>query len=156
MLNAVIERGSTFQERGLEINTPKSKIMKISRAQDNEELNIKRNETMLEVVEQYSYLGVIITNDGRIDKEISNRIKKANQIYYEINNTVLGKKKVDPKTKIQIYKSFFSIQKVQPGFFSFPNSSPVPIPPELSQFFVFNQQHIPYHVSFQIWVLKQK
>jgi hypothetical protein len=50
-------------------------------------------------------LGVIITNDGRIDKEIKNWIKKANQIYYEINNTVLGKKEVDPKSKIQIYKS---------------------------------------------------
>ena len=52
-----------------------------------------------------SYLGVIITNAGRTDKEINNRMKKANQIYYEINNTVLGEKEVDPKTKIQIYKS---------------------------------------------------
>ena len=39
--NAVIEWGSTFQERGFEINTAKSKIMKISKVQDNEELNIK-------------------------------------------------------------------------------------------------------------------
>jgi hypothetical protein len=77
--NAVIEWGSTFQERGLEINTTKSKIMKISKAQDNKVLNIKWNETILEIVEQYSYLGVIITNDGR-DKEINNRIKKAKQI----------------------------------------------------------------------------
>ena len=103
--NAVIEWRSTFQERGLEINTAKSKIIKKSKAQDNEELNTKWNETILEVAEQYSYLGVIITNDGRIDKEINNRIKKANQIYYEINNMVLGKKEVDLKTKIQIYKS---------------------------------------------------
>jgi hypothetical protein len=42
-------------------------------------------------------LGVIITNDGKIAKEINSRIKKANQIYYEINNTVLGKKEVDFK-----------------------------------------------------------
>jgi hypothetical protein len=64
--NAVIEWGSTFRERGLEINTAKSKIMTISKVQDNEELNIKWNESTLEV-EQYSYLGVVITNDGRID-----------------------------------------------------------------------------------------
>jgi hypothetical protein len=50
-------------------------------------------------------LSVIITNDGRTDRETNNRIKKANQIYYEIYNMVLGKKEVDPKTKIQIYKS---------------------------------------------------
>ena len=55
--------------------------MKISKVQDNEELNTRWHETTLEVVEQYSYLGVIITNDGRIDKEINNRIKKTNQIY---------------------------------------------------------------------------
>jgi hypothetical protein len=63
---------------------------------------LKWNETTLEVVDRYSYLDVIITNDGRIDKEINNRIKKANQIHNEINNTVVGKKEVDPKTKIQI------------------------------------------------------
>jgi hypothetical protein len=28
-----------------------------------------------------SYWGVIITNDGKIDREINNRIKKTNQIY---------------------------------------------------------------------------
>jgi hypothetical protein len=49
-------------ERGLEINIEKSKIMKTSKGQDKE-LNIKWNETTLEVVEQYSYLGVIITNN---------------------------------------------------------------------------------------------
>ena len=52
-------------------------------------------------------MGVIITNDGRIAKEINNRIKKANQIYYEINNTLLGKKEDEPKTNIQIYKSVY-------------------------------------------------
>jgi uncharacterized protein YdeI (BOF family) len=52
-------------------------------------------------------LGVIITNYGRIDKETNNRIKEANQIYYEINDTILGKKEVEPKTKVQIYKSVY-------------------------------------------------
>jgi hypothetical protein len=56
--NAVIEWGSTFRdrERELEINTAKSKIMKIGKVQDNE-VNIKWNETTLEVVEQYNYSG---------------------------------------------------------------------------------------------------
>jgi hypothetical protein len=52
-------------------------------------------------------LEVIITNDGRTDKEITNRIKKANKIYYEINNMILEKKEVEPKTKIQIHKSVY-------------------------------------------------
>jgi hypothetical protein len=36
-------------------------------------------------------------NPQVINKDINNRIKKSNKIYYEINNTVLGKKEVDPK-----------------------------------------------------------
>jgi hypothetical protein len=52
-------------------------------------------------------LGVIIANYGRIAKEINNKIKKANQIYYEINNTLLGKKEDEPTTNIQIYKSVY-------------------------------------------------
>jgi hypothetical protein len=68
----------------------------------NRNIYIKWNKTTL--VEQYNYLGVIITNDGK-NRQINNRIKKANRIYYEINNTVLGKKEVDLRTKIQIYKS---------------------------------------------------
>jgi hypothetical protein len=37
---------------------------------DNEEVIIKWNETTLEIVAQYNYLGVLITNDGKIDKEV--------------------------------------------------------------------------------------
>jgi hypothetical protein len=54
--------------------------MKISKEQGNKELSIKWNETILEVAEQYSCLDVIITNDGKIDTETNNGIKKVNQM----------------------------------------------------------------------------
>jgi hypothetical protein len=44
-------------------------------------ITVETEMPILEVLEQYSYLGVIITNDGRINKGINNRIQKANQIY---------------------------------------------------------------------------
>jgi hypothetical protein len=50
------------------------------------------------------YLGTVISDDGREDEEINNRIKKANQILYQINNTLVRKKELTSKTKMQIYK----------------------------------------------------
>ena len=45
-------------------------------------------------------------SNGKIDAEINNRISKANQIYYQINNTVAGKKEVQTETEMQLYKAF--------------------------------------------------
>ena len=53
----------------------------------------------LEQVNQYQYLGVTFTYDGKIQEEVNNRIAKANNIYYQINNTVIGKKEVSTETK---------------------------------------------------------
>ena len=48
----------------------------------------------------YEYLGTIITSDGRSDKEIPNRKRKANNVYYQFNKSILGKIEVAMKTKM--------------------------------------------------------
>jgi hypothetical protein len=48
---------------------------------------------------------VVIFSNGKIDAEINNRISKANRIYFQINNTVIGKKEVQTETKMQLCKS---------------------------------------------------
>jgi hypothetical protein len=53
------------------------------------------------------YLGIVINDDGRVDEEINNRIEKANQILYQINNTLVRKKELTSKTKMQIYNSVY-------------------------------------------------
>jgi hypothetical protein len=59
----------------------------------------------LDIAEEISYLGVVKCSNGKIDAEIKNRISKAHQIYYQINNTVIGKNEVQTETKMQLYKS---------------------------------------------------
>ena len=78
----------------MEINTQKSKVMWISKQERaEEELNIVCEGKILEKVNNYECLGVIISSDGRIEQEVLNIVKKATTAYYGMKNTIIGKKK---------------------------------------------------------------
>jgi hypothetical protein len=49
---------------------------------------------------------VVKCSNGKIDAEINSRMSKANQIYYQINNTITGKKDVQTETEMRLYKAF--------------------------------------------------
>ena len=65
------------------------------------------DSTELETVEQFTYLGTIFTSNGKIGQEIKNRIYQATKTYYQINKTIVNKKEVSEKTKMQIYRTVF-------------------------------------------------
>ena len=67
------------------------------------DLDIRCEGQTLQIVNSIEYLGTIICNDGRIEQEVLNRTKKAVSAYYEICNTVVGKREISTKTKMQIY-----------------------------------------------------
>ena len=100
----MIEWGEELGRKGMEINTKKSKVMCISK-EPGQEISIKHKNEKIEQVDMYEYLGTIITSDGRWDEEILNRKRKANSMYYQFNKTILGKKEVALKTKMQLYQS---------------------------------------------------
>jgi hypothetical protein len=53
----------------------------------------------------YTYLGTVRSQDGRIDQEVDNRVQKANNAYFQMNNIVFGKRELEMKTKTRIYQS---------------------------------------------------
>jgi hypothetical protein len=77
---SVTEWASTFSKRGFEVNIHKSKVKKICRINEEEEINIQWKQQKLDIIEEISYLGVVICSNGKIDAEMNNRISKANQI----------------------------------------------------------------------------
>ena len=86
---------------GLKINHSKSKIMKIN-ANPNTEVLI--NNTPLENVEEFKYLGSFLNADGDINREITSRIMNASAAFHRLK-AVWRTKQINEKTKIKIYKS---------------------------------------------------
>jgi hypothetical protein len=55
--------------------------------------------------DSYTYLGTVISQDGRIDQEVANRVQKANNAYFQMNNIIFGKRELEMKTKTRIHQS---------------------------------------------------
>ena len=55
-------------------------------------------------VAKMEYLGTIRNVKGKIDTEINNRVQKANQFYYQKNQTLASKKEINNHNKMRIYK----------------------------------------------------
>ena len=94
-----------IENTGMEINQKKSKVMLVSKKPEGKRLRVECKEEALETVTEYNYLGTIINHDGRIDREITNRVRKATNSYYVIYNTIFGKKEIEKRTKTRIYES---------------------------------------------------
>lgn len=90
----------------MEVNLNKTKVMIVNENRDNKANNeIKCRDTILERVTTYDYLGSILTEDGKIDRELSNRQNKSTIIYYSLNKTIWGHRDIDLETKIKIYNT---------------------------------------------------
>jgi hypothetical protein len=61
----------------------------------------------MEQVEKIDYLGTIISANWKIDTEINNRVQKVNHVYYQINQTIVGKKEINSNTKMRTYKMVY-------------------------------------------------
>ena len=90
LVDAVKEGSRVY---GLEMNTKKTKTMVVRRdPNDGSSVNIKVDGVTLEQVESYQYLGQIITEDGRCEKEIRRRIGIAKTNFLKMKDVLITKK----------------------------------------------------------------
>ena len=73
----VKEFGSVCKRRKLAVNVSKSKVMRIGKNLDVNEMNISLNDSRIEDVERYRYLRIDISNNGSINEEVRHRIGEA-------------------------------------------------------------------------------
>lgn len=103
---ALTEWAHAFQDRGMEVNVSKTKVMQFTKGEEVQ-LRIKWKNEIIEQVDQFEYLGTIFRKDGKLEAELNNRIRKANQVYYSINNTIIGKQEISRVTKMRVYNAVY-------------------------------------------------
>lgn len=94
-----------LQERQLKINIQKTKIMVISNR--DRTLNIQIDGKTIEQVKEFKYLGAVLDNKGKQERDITERIDKAIKTYYGLCKGIVRKKEVSRQTKMLVYKTIF-------------------------------------------------
>ena len=75
------------KESGLAVNADKTKYMVMSREQTaGLSHTMKVDNSSIERVEEFKYLGTTLTNQNSIQKEIKSRLKSGNACYHSVQN----------------------------------------------------------------------
>ena len=72
--------------KGLSLNTRKTEVMVITKNKCPPECNIKVDGISLKQVNNFKYLGTLITADGRCIKEIKSRVTQAKATFHKMKN----------------------------------------------------------------------
>jgi len=93
------------KEIGLEVNSDKTKYMVMSRDQNaGRSHSIKIDNISFERVEEFKYLGTILTDQNSIQEEIKSRMKSGNVCYHSVQN-ILSSSLLSKNIKIKIYRT---------------------------------------------------
>ena len=91
-------------ETGLEVNADKTKYMVMSREQTaGLSHTMKVDNSSIERVEEFKYLGMTLTNQNSIQKEIKIRLKLGNACYHSVQN-LLSSSLLSKNLKVKIYR----------------------------------------------------
>lgn len=90
---------------GMKISTSKSEAMVLSRKRVACPLQV--GGEILPQVEEFKYLGVLFTSEGRMEREIDRRIGAASAVMRSMYRSVVVKKELSRKAKLSIYQSIY-------------------------------------------------
>ncbi|KAK3513401.1 hypothetical protein QTP70_014229 [Hemibagrus guttatus] len=90
---------------GMRVSTSKSEAMVLDRKKVACTLQV--GGEVLPQVEQFKYLGVLFTSEGRMDREIDSRIGAAAAVMRSMYWSVVVKKELSRKAKLSIYQSIY-------------------------------------------------
>merc|ERR1711921_35785 len=85
------------------VNEGKSKIMRIGKNGEEDEVNVSVNGKRMEEVEIYRYLGVDISNDSGMDEEVNHRIGEARRAWGALKD-VWKKRHISREAKVGMYE----------------------------------------------------
>jgi hypothetical protein len=72
---------------GIEVNANKTKYLAMCRDHNvGRSHSMKTDNSSIERIEKFKYLGTILTNPNSIQKEIKSRVKRGNSCYHSVQN----------------------------------------------------------------------
>jgi len=93
------------KETGLEVNAHKIKYMVMSRNRNaGRGHSVKIDNSSIERVEEFKYLGTTLTEQNSIQGEIKSRLKLGNACYHSVQH-LLSSRLVSKNFKIKIYRT---------------------------------------------------
>jgi len=93
------------KEIGLEVNVDKTKYMVMSRDQTaRQSHSMKIDNSSIERMEEFKYLGTTLTFKNSIQEEVKNRLKSGNACYHSVQN-LLSSSLFSKNLKIKIYRN---------------------------------------------------
>ncbi|KAI3372000.1 hypothetical protein L3Q82_006867 [Scortum barcoo] len=105
-LQRVLERfAAECEAAGMRISTSKSEAMVLDRKRVACPLRV--GGEVLPQVEEFKYLGVLFTSEGKMEREIDRRIGAASAVMRSVYRTVVVKKELSRKAKLSIYRSIY-------------------------------------------------
>ena len=84
----------------LKVNWRKTKVMRVARK--SEDCEVKIGEEVVDQVDEMKYLGVMISSDRRMEKEVEARIGSATRVIGGMNETVLKRKELSRSPKLKV------------------------------------------------------
>nr|XP_054589525.1 RNA-directed DNA polymerase from mobile element jockey isoform X1 [Nothobranchius furzeri] len=90
---------------GMRISTSKSETMVLDRKRVACHLRV--GGEVLPQVEEFKYLGILFTSEGRRDREIDRRIGSASAVMRTLSRSVVGKRELSQKARLSIYRSIY-------------------------------------------------
>jgi hypothetical protein len=96
---------AAVKETGLEVNADRTKYMVTSRDQNaGGNHSIKIDNSFFEKLEEFKYLGTILTDQNSIQEEVKNRLKLGNACYHSVQN-LLSSSLLSKNLKIKKYRN---------------------------------------------------
>ena len=102
LTSKINEIGKQF---GMKINIKKNKAMVVSKKPNSPKINIDIDGQHIEQVASYMYLGSLISEDGRSEKEIKRRIMIARSTFTNMR-TLLSCRGINLKTRLRAIKYY--------------------------------------------------
>ena len=102
LISKINEVGKQF---GMKINIKKTKAMVVSKKPNSPKINIAIDGEQIEQVASYMYLGSLITEDGRSEKEIKRRIMIARSTFTNMR-TLVSCRGINLKTRLRAIECY--------------------------------------------------